>query len=241
MFNAMRYGKAGRTAQDLPAGTAMRDLFRRTEDMLTGTVFERLGYLPGSETWSLLRGTFKGLPDRRVVEIIDVEFWPSMETDDDSRSFVEPDVMLTLDLGDPPRRTLLLVEAKTGGTQSRSQWEDQLRALRLRLEDRDNTEVVFYAALGGLNGRDADKTWHAIPPDLGERVRFVHGDWTDLASAIAYRAPSSPEADRVVGDIKEALAFHGYVALRLSEAMFEIDRPLDVGKAMKTLMMGETV
>ena len=241
MFNAMRYGKAGRTARDLPAGTAMRDLFRRTEDMLTGAVFERLGYLPGPETWSLLRGTFKGLPDRRVVEIVEVEFWPSMETDDDSRSFVEPDVLLTLEIGDPSQRTLLLVEAKTGGSQRRRQWEDQLRALRLRLEDNGNTESAFYAALGGLNDLDAVEIWDGISPELRDQVHLVYGDWTDLATAIACRSPSSFGADRVVEDIKEALAFNGYIAVRLSEAMFEIDRPLDADKAIKILMMGETV
>ncbi len=241
MFSAMRHGKAGRSSRDLPAGTSMRDLFRQTEDMLTGTVFERLSYLPGSEAWALLQGTFRGLPDRRMVEIVDIDFWPNWETDDDSRSWVQPDVLITIDLGDPPQKTLLLVEAKTADVQRKSQWEAQLRSLALRLEDGDNEEIVYYAALGGLKGMDADKVWNEVTPELRNRVRFVHADWSNLGKAIADRTPKSPETERLVEDISAALALYGYVSTRLSDVMFEIDRPLNPGEAMKSLKLGDTL
>ena len=239
MFNCMRHGKAGRTLRDLPAGTAMRDLFRQTEDMLTGTVFERIGYLPGPEAWSLLRGTFPDLPDRRLIEIVDIEFWPTLETEDEGRRFVEPDVVLTVDLGDPARRTVLVVEAKTAGGQYSDQWGAQLRAVKLRTEDDGATEDIIYAALGGLGGPDPKSLWMAVPADLREGIHFVHGDWSDLGRAIASRSSKSPEIDRIVEDIAEALALYGYVTTRLSEAMFEIDRPRNAEEALKAMTMGE--
>ncbi len=218
----------------------MRHLFRQTEDMLTGTVFERLSYLPGSEAWTLLQNTFQGLPDRQIVEIVDVDFWPNWDTDDDGRSWVQPDVLINLNLGDPAQRTLLLVEAKTADVQRKSQWEAQLRSLFFRLEDSADDAVVYYAALGGMKGMDADKVWSEVAPALRDRVRFVHADWSHLGKAIANRAPKSPETDRVVEDISEALALYGYVSTRLSDVMFEIDRPLHPGRAMKCLKLGDT-
>lgn len=224
MFRAMQQGKAGRTATDLPAGAPMRDLFRHSEDMLTATVFERLSYLPGPVAWGLLCGTLHGLPVRRMVELVDIEFWPRWSIERDDASWVEPDVMLTLDLGDPARRTLLLIEVKTAGGQTTGQWKKQLDTLRTQIEADDPEIDVIFAALGGIDANSATTQWASLPAELRKGIDFVYGNWNDLGKALATYKPTEPGHQRALEDIAQALALYGYTTIILSDALMSLPR-----------------
>jgi len=225
MFQAMQNGKAGRTTSGLEAGAPVRDLFRHTEDFLTSTVFERLAYLRGPVAWELLCKTFPTLPVRKTVEIRSVEFWPRWpvnagQSEAGKIESFEPDIVFTLDLGDPPRPTLLILEVKTAGAQQVRQWKNQLGAA-IAFEDHEGLDII-YAALGGLDGVDAPGLWSQVPGDLRERATFAYAGWRDFGRAVATMNLRSSNEKRLLEDIEQALALYRYRVTLLNKALFDL-------------------
>jgi hypothetical protein len=122
MLSANLNGKGRRLPDGLPPGASLRMAFKRSEDILTATVFERLAYLDGDVLWQVLESTFrpKVLATPRLVTLDDVEFWPTWgQARDAIGKAVEPDVVLKLTVGNPPVKVVLIVECKLDDLQYR--------------------------------------------------------------------------------------------------------------------------
>lgn len=108
MLRAALHGKVARwLGQHHPdASAAWREIVHRNEDLLTSSVFERLGYLAGDRGMALLFRASAWQPEARPAPepIVEAHPWPR-PGDDDAR---EPDWVFIL-----PNR-LVVVEAKWG-------------------------------------------------------------------------------------------------------------------------------
>ncbi|MFG6082146.1 hypothetical protein ACEUZ9_002789 [Paracoccus litorisediminis] len=219
MLNAILESKSGRLSREAEKNIRWSDLFRVSEDLITATVFERLGYLPAETCWKLLIEAADGqLPRYRMAELRSLVFWPMWEAEDRVRG-VELDVFIDLSLGDPPRRTHVLVEAKHGGEQKVAQLKSEVLAWAATVEagDLDPPEHLIIMAIGGLRSaksrsqleKDFAATMARIGKDIPE-LTFVTLDWSDLARAVGMHAPGSPHEERIVEDLKRALELYGY-------------------------------
>jgi hypothetical protein len=197
-----------------------RHVFRSSEDFLTATTFERLAYLDDATCWRVLQQAAKPelLPFRTVATLEQIEFWPRwpLRTKDEER-VVEPDVFLRFSVGDPATRVALIVEAKLGGFQSAEQWAREWHAYQHNFGDTGG-EVVL-VALGGLEKRAASVAELADRANrelarlgLAPQLRAASLSWLDLVAALADLLETGAGASvrRILSDIIEALALHGY-------------------------------
>jgi hypothetical protein len=218
MLQAVINGKAGRPAS-VADGATWRQVFRTSEDLLTATVFERLSYLDGPLLWEVLRNTFRPalLPPRKLVELLDVEFWPMwQDIDGGIGQDVEPDVVLTFSVGDPARTIVLIVECKLGGLQYPRQWARESAAFAAR-RAADPPDDVWLLALGGLPDsalRTVTRFTGEIRATYGTDVQALAADWSDLARVLDELDAGDPIAGRIIGDVKAALALNGYRNIR---------------------------
>src|ERR1700688_2213729 len=100
MLNAFTHGKGRRAPTDIAAGESLRKALSTSEDMLTATVFERLGYLTDASLCAVLHRTFGLAPlspgDARLDSLV---FWPKLtKCADKLGQEVEPDVVLRFSL-----------------------------------------------------------------------------------------------------------------------------------------------
>ena len=221
MLHAIIGSKAGR----LPVGdgeetVSWRKAFRVSEDLLTASVFGRLAYLEGEMLWRILRRTFgHPLPDLRVAELDDVQFWPRWDDAIETDRSVEPDVFLDFKVGDPARPVRLIVEAKLGRhpSQEAVQWAREWVAYENRMGD-DRHDVVL-CALGGL-GKRVDEAVTRIADEvkaLGHDVMVAGAGWDRLLDALEEerRRPLGSAATRIISDIITALGLADYQHLKL--------------------------
>ena len=239
MLRAVINGKAGRPAS-VADGATWRQVFRASEDLLTATVFERLAYLDGRLLWEVLRGAFRPqlLPARRLVELREIEFWPTwQDTEGVIGQDVEPDVVLTLSVGDPPRTVVLIVECKLGGLQYPRQWMLEWTAFAGKI-GADPPDEVWLLALGGL-ADSAARTVQTFTENIratdGVELQALAADWDDLARALAELDVNDPISRRIVEDIEAALALNGYRNIQpLSGlATFAARYPIDPGSSSR--------
>jgi hypothetical protein len=218
MLTALTSGKAGTLGGDFEAGTSWREVFRASEDLLTASVFGRLTYLDGPVLWRILRRAVGGgLPDYKVVELLDAAFWPRFDEADGSGYAVEPDIVLKFQVGDPSKRIDIIVEAKlgTGATQYAEQWRREWTAVeKSNREEGDVADAVFLMAVGGLGTSKTMTVGRIVGnlADAGHAVNAVAATWTELADAVHVRAEESVRSNeqRLLGDIIAALALANY-------------------------------
>jgi hypothetical protein len=225
MLQAIINGKAGRIPLGVRPGDSWRQAFRASEDLLTASVFGRLAYLDGGVLWEILRRTFgpEALPSRRVVEIEQIKFWPTWpEAQGRLGQDVEPDVVLTLGVGDPARRVAFIVECKTGGNrQYADQWAREWIAFEAETSVVDPPDEVWLLALGGIPG-GASATVLSFTRQIHQNheitLRALAADWNDLSRALDEVELGSDVAERLIDDIRAALELCGYRTVRpLSE------------------------
>ncbi len=226
MLHAILKGKAGTLSANVSAGDPWRQAYRSSEDLLTATTFERLAYLDGPTLWAIFVSTFRSgtLPRRRLAELLEIEFWPLwQEAVGDLGQAVEPDVVLTLSIGDPVQRIVLIVECKAGGGQQYpDQWAQEWLAFQAETAVTEQPNEVWLLALGGLP-EGAQCTVSRFSGDIRARwnteIRAAAAEWTDLARALdEVTAPSRLEA-RIIQDLKLALELHGYRNLRSMDGL----------------------
>ncbi|MGH6956449.1 MAG: hypothetical protein ACREEW_07260 [Caulobacteraceae bacterium] len=216
MLQAILNGKAGAIPAGVSAGDSWRRVYRSSEDLLTATTFERLAYLDGPIVWAILVSTFRGaLPPRRVAELREIEFWPLwQEASEALGQAVEPDVVLTLSLGDPPQKIVLIVECKAGnGQQYSDQWAREWLAFDAECASTDRPDELWLLALGGVAdgaARTVERFTAEIRAKWGFEIRALAADWTDLARALDEIETSSSVSARIVKDLRQALDLHGY-------------------------------
>ena len=221
MLNAILKGKAGTLSTNISSGDPWRQAYRSSEDLLTATTFERLAYLDGPTLWAVLVSTFRSgtLPGRRLAELLEIEFWPLwQEAAAVLGQAVEPDVVLTLSIGDPAKRIVLIVECKAGGGQQYpDQWAREWLAYQAETAIAEQPDEVWFLALGGLP-EGAQRTVALFSDNIRTKwrtnIRAAAAEWTDLARALdEVNAPSRVEA-RIIQDLKLALELHGYRNVR---------------------------
>lgn len=216
MLLALTNGKAGRIKQDIASGSTWRSVFRASEDLLTASVFGRLAYLDGPMLWTILRRTFGVLPDFKVVDLVNIEFWPVWDDDEIAGRTVEPDIFLQFHVGDPSQRIDVIVEAKlgVGAVQDAEQWRRQwLAYLRLQKSIGEPWRM-YHMAIGGM-GRNA--AWNAgrlisqMPPETSA-IEIMAANWPALADSVYRQLNEQPVTrdKRILIDIIEALALAGY-------------------------------
>lgn len=239
MLNALLKGNAGTAQVEIAAGTSLREVFRRTEDLLTSTVFERLSYLSGATAWEVMRRTFA--PDLgafRVAELEEVEFWPRYGDETGHADSVLPDAVLFFTVGDPARQVVVNVECKTAGGQYARQWERQILAAAKETE----ADRLVFAALGGLgrnHARDALELRAQLSSEAQEAAEIVSAGWGELARAVAEVEPRHGGEERALGDIAEALALYGYRHVDLNAGLAAMSRPVVLEPTLATLPLGE--
>lgn len=233
MLNAILHAKSGRHGE-AEARTPWRETFRANEDHITATLFERLSYLSGSTAMSILAeatrrdagGDGAKLFGWRMAEITEIAFWPLWEDPLPEAWRKEPDVFLTLRVGDPQQVIHLIVEAKRGGApQLQEQWRNQLRCYNdLRHED-VLPDLVGYLAIGG---HVPDPTAYR-GAGLKQRpdTLFAIAGWEDMARGVAQALETSAPAEaRILKDMQEALTLFGYLHVTFEDTlqhMAEVD------------------
>ncbi len=223
MLIAILDGK-GRTVPDgLKGGDSLRKVFKVSEDLLTATVFERLAYLKGATLWAILRATFRPdiLPPRSVATLDAIEFWPRWSKANPTlEQDVEPDVVMRFTVGDPAVTATVIVECKLRDWQRADQWRKEWIAHETEFSGDDGPEMCFFLALGGLGrfaGRPQDLVaafTEAASAGASSIIRATAADWSDLLHALhAVKIEDGPQR-RVVEDLRQALALHGYRRVR---------------------------
>lgn len=217
MLSAILHGKGRRLPEGTGPGDSLRKVFVRSEDLLTSSVFERLSYLDGPTLWAVLAATFRPtpLPERKVVEVLDVEFWPTWgQARESLGKAVEPDVVIRLSAGDPPTTWTLIVECKLGGSQDPVQWANEWVACLAEREDAEQPGETVLLALGGVHHdgpeRMVERLVGVIRTTEGLTVHVAAADWTDLLWSIGQVEAPGPAARRIFDDVRSALDLHGY-------------------------------
>ena len=220
MLSAILNGKGRRLPDGLPPGASLRMAFKRSEDILTATVFERLAYLDGHFLWQILEATFrpKILPTRKLVTLDDVEFWPTWgQARDTIGKAVEPDVVLRLTVGDPPVKVVLIVECKLDGLQYPRQWAHEWIAYQAQAQDDEQADEIYLLALGGVTRRTAAMVAEfttVIGRDHAIEIKAAGASWQQLRDVLESLSVESAAGRRVIGDVKAALDLHGFRSFR---------------------------
>lgn len=146
MLTALTSGKAGRI--NIPGSEdsiSWREVFRRSEDLLTAVFFGRLRFLSDegmAQVMGLLIGSEAA---NKLGSFQEMEFWPHL-TGLKDRSWVEPDIILHFE------NATLIIEVKPpfGGGQYLEQWQAEVHAFVAECIDgnRATPEVVHFVALG---------------------------------------------------------------------------------------------
>lgn len=207
MLRAMLHGKRR------GSGIKDRQAFHGGEDLLTASVFERLGYLGDDFLVGILQalpGFAAASPDL-LGELEEITFWPSLQ--DSNQRRVEPDVLIRFS------NLTLLVEAKRhdGVCQHSSDQLDRQKDAAERTSDLGDRPLL-QVAIGG----------HTSTRQSGLASDILCIDWRDLQhacfSALTYGASGCEK--RIIADIILAFELHGFKFAKSIEPMTPSDQRL---------------
>ncbi|NIG56793.1 hypothetical protein [Chitinophaga sp. Cy-1792] len=147
MLNLIKSGKSGRNFQVIEQiEINLKKFFKKSEDSLTSSIFERLLYLPPKIFWEILT---KSIADKELyhleAQLINVEFWPRWDFEN---GYKEADVFLRFKHFD------LIIEAKRNDdefTQYEYQWISEAEAY---IKEYGNEKPCYLLAIGGINKLD---------------------------------------------------------------------------------------
>ena len=218
MFKAIIRGKSGGLSSEVSIDSSMPfkaglDVKNVREDLLTAAIFSRLSYLAPEIIWGVLSSTFPSLPRRKVARLINLEYWPNWDHPDDERSFVEPDIFIQMEIGDPGVKVDLIVEAKRFDTwtpQSAAQHAIQIQSYYFD-ETIERGQELHFLALGGL-GSEPTLQIKSLASNFKEgRENFDGASWTSLAVSIsAISNKSTGDCKFIFRDLLEILEYAGF-------------------------------
>lgn len=146
MLTAITEGKAGRIS--IPGSEnsiSWREVFRRSEDLLTAVFFGRLRFLSDESVRLVMALLIGQEAANNLGQFEETEFWPHLRGLQD-RSWVEPDILLHFE------NATLIVEVKPpfGGAQYLEQWQAEVHSFVAECANgaREAPEVVHFVALG---------------------------------------------------------------------------------------------
>jgi len=229
MLQAVLSGKAGRIEQG-GESLSWRELFKRSEDLLTATVFGRLPYLSDSAFKAVLGRLIGPAQAEQLSPFVQMELWPHL-TEWEERSYVEPDVILRFE------SELVMVEVKPpfGGGQYQEQWRAQMTALSVETEYLEY-ERVHFVALGN--------TLPAPLPMADHPERFApmtQLEWNELRSLLQEDPvfAGCRQDNAICQDWMEAFGLFGMLPMLATPpewpSLFEYSKDLELAAACQWL------
>ena len=197
MLTALLYAKDGRI--QLPgedSSTTWREVFKRSEDLLSAVFFGRLRYLSPHSASSVMALLIGPEAATALGELQRIKFWPRFDGTH-GRSWVEPDIEIHF------ANALVLVEVKPplGGEQYLEQWRFQIHALAKKLaEDSDRPAQVHFVGLGN-NTLDLDEeTLTRLEVPTTCPLTLHQAEWTAITEALPTLHTGAIASDRAVFD-----------------------------------------
>lgn len=215
MLNAIVSGKAGRVVVDgVERTVSWREMFRRSEDLMTAAVFGRLRYLSTSLLTRVMGSLVTPAAAANFGDLQRVDFWPNLEGTH-GRVRVQPDVLMWF------KGALVMVEVKPpfGGDQSPDQWRDQIRAVA-HLAQRDDEpfpNAVHFVGLGRNRNTSPLSEVNVDEFDTGGNFELFlyEREWDIVASVLRDMRDEAVAADAaVLEDLSSALQLFGMLTER---------------------------
>lgn len=191
MLHAIINGKAGRIRlDDGERRVSWREVFRRSEDLLTSVFFSRLRYLSQPSLHHVLSRMIGSGDLKSLGNLKNIDFWPRLDGADDC-SWVEPDVRISFENAD------LWIEIKPpfGGQQKIQQLRNQISAINKHKKSEENTRKLIYLSLGGNNQHSQNS---AIEKFAEFEISFHKAEWSDITSFIVEIWEDGTEQDRFI-------------------------------------------
>jgi len=147
MLNLIKSGKSGKNHQAIDGVSInLKTFFKKSEDSLTSSIFERLFYLPADTLLEILTGSLMDDELKQLKREVDsFEFWPWWNLEDGHN---EPDLLIKLKEFD------LIIEAKRNDddyTQDQQQWENEMQAY---WNEYGKEKPHYLLAIGGFGNKD---------------------------------------------------------------------------------------
>jgi hypothetical protein len=131
----------------IQSNRSLRAHFKKNEDALTSSVFERLMYLPQELISAIFTAAlYQDIPNLDLTKIESIEFWPRWSAAETTNaSYVEPDIFIRTQNQD------IIIEAKRyeKRQQLKSQWKKEITAYNN--ENNEQNRPLIFIALGGLH------------------------------------------------------------------------------------------
>lgn len=195
MLRAIDSNKAGRVEIDSQS-FRWREIFKRSEDLLTSVFFSRVPYLTDDSCCYLMSLLIGEEKITALSHLTGIEFWPSI-TGLEDRTRVEPDVLLWFN------NIVVMVEVKPpfGGHQYLQQWKAQIKALEVDTSDRGVTlEKVYFVPLGGNGNWTDDDIKFALTAASKINVSIHPCEWENIQDGIYELKEKANRQDKAVID-----------------------------------------
>lgn len=211
MFKAVTENKS--VFVDYDPSSSKKAAIRRSEDILSSTIFCRLSYLSDAARWYVLSEALgEPFSNYRVSSLKSIEFWPSWEL---SGSAVEPDLFINLEAGDPPNRFNFIFEAKLNSSHTSEQLCKEWRAF---FGSPDNSEMAEGATtyLCAIGGSITDEIISQSKVICGDSFVVAYASWSDISEACtqAQSKSFSKQDCCILTDMVDALAWFGFRSIR---------------------------
>lgn len=211
MLTAITNGKAGRIWLDgAEHSVSWRDVFRRSEDLLTATIFSRVRYLSPVVLTNFMATLLNAEVATTLGSLKHIDFWRYLKGTH-GRVRVQPDVLMWF------ADALVIVEVKPpfGGNQSLDQWQAQIHAVAQLAKEANDDQVpkrVYFIGLGRNSFRIDEQTQNAFTTDDLFDLSLHTVEWERLTRALPVIGQDAAASDAaVLEDWGRALELFGMV------------------------------
>ncbi|MES2826692.1 MAG: hypothetical protein V4687_00990 [Bacteroidota bacterium] len=167
MLHLIENSKGGRNLSGLANdGVNWKEIFKKTEDSLTSSIFGPLFYLPVELLCDILfRSTYESSAFPLTGRLLNYQFWPRWQND--SGSYKEPDLLIEFE------NFNIIIEAKRFdySMQNSNQWEEEIKAY---FSEFGFKKDVYMIAVGGIFKNDESTTLFQY---LNITVKIVKCRW----------------------------------------------------------------
>lgn len=211
MLTAITKGKAGRIwLEGAEHSVNWRDVFRRSEDLLTAAIFSRVRYLSPALLTHFMAQLIGTDGAKNLGPLVQLDFWRNLEGTH-GRVRVQPDVLMWF------ANALVIVEVKPpfGGNQTLGQWQAQLHAVAHMAKTGGEDAVpqrVYFTGLGRNTFSINEHIQAAFTTDDVFDLSLHTAEWSDITDALAgLRNEATATDSAVLDDWLSALELFGMV------------------------------